>query len=119
LPTGYTCNQVCTAPTNIGPLPVVTPASFTVATPLTLDEQIGAIVASNGPITNLTIVSGDPGNPGLVPPGYFAVYPITMHLRTTGFVSNALPPAGTYTLMVAATNAAGIGSPAAITVVVP
>ncbi len=122
--TPFTCQQVCSAPytpVSAPPpgSPVVTPASFTVALPLVNDELIATLAVSNPPITGMAIVSGDSGNPTLNPSGYFNIWPTSLHLRLSDVGGAVLPPAGTYTLMINATNAAGTGSAAQVTVIVP
>jgi len=103
----------------LAPDPIITPATFTVSLPLSIDELIGTLTMANGPFTAITVISGDSGNPTLNPPGYFNVWPLTQHIRVNETAGATLPPAGTYHLMVTATNANGTGAPAAITVIVP
>ena len=115
------CSQVC-APVAGQATPVVYPiAIFTVARPVVFDQLIGTVAVVNGTVSAMSIVCGDPGNPSLKPPGYFAIYPASEHLRTSGSVDGqapALPPSGVYNLMISATNSAGT-TIAPITVIVP
>lgn len=88
-------------------IPVVSPASFTVAANPTLDEFVGTISATNSP-TSFAITAGDPNQ-------NFAVYS-TGNLRTAA--TGTPPAAGNYSLSITATNAAGTSVPATISVTV-
>ena len=102
------------------PIPVIASAMFNVAAPIVNDELIGTLDISNGPIAVLKIIGGDMGNPTTDPPGYFNVWPATLHLRITGVDGAVLPPSGIYFLVVSATNSSGVTSePAIIMVIVP
>lgn len=83
------------------PVPVISNASFTISAGYGLDAPIGTLV-SNVPVSAF-VISGDPN-------GYFAAYPVTMHLRTSETV--VVPP-GNYNISIAGTNANGTG-PAAL-----
>jgi hypothetical protein len=85
-------------------VPVVTPATFTVAAGYGLDAFIGHVDATNSP-TSYAIVSGDPS-------GFFAIYP-SGNLRTAE--STPAPP-GNYTLQITATNPTGTSDPATFNV---
>jgi hypothetical protein len=112
------CAQVCT-PVTGQDQPLVFPiATFTIVDPVIIDQLIGTLTIVNGPVSAMTIVCGDSGNPTNKPPGYFEVWPLTEHIRTTDIIGSSLPPSGVYNLMVSATNAAGT-TVAPVTVIVP
>ena len=98
-----------TAKNNLSLAPIITPNSYTLSFPQSADEEIATLSVTNTPLTAITIVSGDSGNPSLSPPGYFAVYPATQNLRTSETAGAVLPPAGTYTLGINAANSFGTG----------
>lgn len=88
------------------PVPVLTPANFTLPAGYGIDALVGHIEATNAP-TSFAIVSGDPNN-------YFDVWPTSNNLRTSE--AGPIPPAGTYTLGITGTNTAGTGPVATFTV---
>ena len=93
---GATKQIVLPAPVIAGAVPVLTPASFTVAANPSRQTIIGTLQATNSP-TSFSIVSGDPNH-------YFAV-----GSHHASIASADIPPPGTYTLGINATNANGTG----------
>jgi hypothetical protein len=89
-------------------LPVVSPATFNLTLPLTANQAVGNVVASNSP-TAFAITTGNAG-------GYYAIS--NAGALTVTAAGAAGIAAGTATLGVTATNAGGTSPAATITVIV-
>jgi hypothetical protein len=89
-------------------IPVVTPATFNLTLPLTVNQPVGTVVASNSP-TAFAITTGNAS-------GYFAIS--NAGALTVTAAGAAGIAAGTSTLGVTATNAGGTSPAATITVIV-
>jgi hypothetical protein len=96
--------------TPVGPvlaaLPVVTPATFNLTLPLTANQAVGTVAASNSP-TAFAITTGNPN-------GYYAIS--NAGALTVTAAGAAGIAAGTASLGVTATNAGGTSPAATITV---
>jgi hypothetical protein len=96
----------------VGPVlaavPVVSPATFNLTLPLTANQPVGNVVASNSP-TAFAITTGNPA-------GYYAIS--NAGALTVTAAGAAGIPAGTASLGVTATNAGGTSPAATITVIV-
>nr|HEV8010867.1 hypothetical protein [Bradyrhizobium sp.] len=89
-------------------IPVVSPATFNLTLPLTANQPVGNVVASNSP-TAFAITTGNPA-------GYYAIS--NAGALTVTAAGAAGIPAGTASLGVTATNAGGTSPAATITVIV-
>lgn len=103
---GVSATAATSATTITGPVPVLTPATFSNVAGYGLDALIGTIVATNSPTAFQ--ITGDPSS-------YFIVYAATSHIRTS---TNKAVPTGAYNIQIAGTNASGQGPFAAFKVVV-